>query len=83
MKGMLAGFGLAGLPCLLIGGVMSLALIGGTLGAFATNPLVQVAGLASAATAASRVRACRGDAVSAARRSAPSAPVRRASHAGR
>lgn len=55
MKGMLAGLGLAGLiclPCLLIGGVVSLALIGGTLGAFATNPLVQVAGLAFVGIAA-------------------------------
>lgn len=55
MKGMLAGLGLAGLiclPCLLIGGVVSLALIGGTLGAFATNPPVQVAGLAFVGIAA-------------------------------
>ncbi|TAK73788.1 MAG: hypothetical protein EPO16_11960 [Dehalococcoidia bacterium] len=55
MKRLLAGLGLAGLvclPCVLIGGVVSLALIGGTLGAFATNPLVQVAGLAFVGIAA-------------------------------
>lgn len=48
MRSALAGLGLAGLlclPCLLIGGVVSLGLIGGAVGAFATNPLVQLAGV--------------------------------------
>lgn len=48
MKSALAGLGLAGLlcqPCLLVGGVISLAVIGGALGAAAANPLVQTAGL--------------------------------------
>ena len=48
MRNALAGLGLAGLlclPCLLLGGVVGVGLIGGALGALATNPAVQAAGL--------------------------------------
>lgn len=55
MKGILAGFGVAGLlclPCLLVGGVVSLALVGGALAAVATTASLQIAGLILVATGA-------------------------------
>ena len=55
MKDALAGLGVAGLlclPCVLVGGVAGVAVIGGALGALATNPLLQAAGLALGGTGA-------------------------------
>lgn len=49
MKELLGSFGVAGLlclPCLVLGGVVGLAAVGGALTALATNPLVQLTGLA-------------------------------------
>jgi len=55
MRTILSGFGVAGLlclPCLLVGGVVSLAVVGGVLVAAATTAFLQIAGLILIATGA-------------------------------
>lgn len=53
MRAIFAGFGVAGLlclPCLLVGGVVSLAVVGGAIAAVATTAFLQIAGLILIAT---------------------------------
>ncbi|MGE0229803.1 MAG: hypothetical protein AB7U23_14965 [Dehalococcoidia bacterium] len=55
MRDLLTGLGIASLlclPCLLIGGIAGVAVVGGALTALATDPLLQVGGVVLLATGA-------------------------------